>query len=98
VVLLWGRDLASWSLGMDECGGHENLCGSDRRSMIPYVHWRTKLYCSSFPCLSLFFFSDPLKWRLPEPFIAQGRVVTLSPQARQMAPEQVKPYVVWHNW
>jgi hypothetical protein len=23
---------------MKEHGGHENLCGSDRRSVIPYVH------------------------------------------------------------
>jgi hypothetical protein len=47
VVLLLERDLVSWSLAMDEHGEHEDLCGSDRRSIIPYVHGRMKLYCSS---------------------------------------------------
>jgi hypothetical protein len=53
MVLLLKRDLVSWLLVMDERGGHEDLCGSDRRSVIPYVHGRTELYCSSLPCLSL---------------------------------------------
>jgi hypothetical protein len=56
VVLLLERDLISWSLAMDECGGHEDLRGSGHRSVIPYVHERTELYCSSLPYLSLFFF------------------------------------------
>jgi hypothetical protein len=51
VVLLLGRDLVSWSLGIDERGGHEDLRGSGRQSVIPYVHGRTGLYCSSLPCL-----------------------------------------------
>jgi hypothetical protein len=38
---------------MDERGGHEDLRGSGRRSVIPYVHGRTELYCSRLPCLSL---------------------------------------------
>jgi hypothetical protein len=97
VVLLLGRALASWSLAMDERGGHEDLRGSGRWSVIPYVHGRTELYCSSLPCLSLSFLSTPVKWRLPEPFIAQGQVVTMSPKARQVASGQVKPYAVGHN-
>jgi hypothetical protein len=32
---------------MDECGGHKYLRGSGRRSVLPYVHGRTELYCSS---------------------------------------------------
>jgi hypothetical protein len=36
-------------------------------------------------------------WCLPEPFITQGRVVTMSPNARQVASGQVKPYVVGHH-
>jgi hypothetical protein len=32
---------------MNECGGHKDLHGSGRRSVIPYIHERTKLYCSS---------------------------------------------------
>jgi hypothetical protein len=32
-----------------------------------------------------------VKWRLPEPFIAQGRAVTMSPEIRQVALGQVKP-------
>jgi hypothetical protein len=43
--------------------------------------------------LGLSFFL-PLKWRLPKPFIAQGRAVTMSPKARQVALEQVKPYAI----
>jgi hypothetical protein len=51
VVLLLERALVSWSLGIDERGGHKDLCGSGRRSVIPYVHGRMELYCSSLPCL-----------------------------------------------
>jgi hypothetical protein len=32
---------------MDECDGHEDLHGSGRWSVIPYIHERTKLYCSN---------------------------------------------------
>jgi hypothetical protein len=39
--------LVSWSLGIDECGGHEDLHGLGRQSIIPYVHVRTELYYSS---------------------------------------------------
>jgi hypothetical protein len=38
---------------MDERGGHEDLRGSGRQSVIPYVHERTELYCTSLPCLIL---------------------------------------------
>jgi hypothetical protein len=44
VVFLLKRALVSWSLGMDK---HEDLCGSRHRSVIPYVHGRMELYCSS---------------------------------------------------
>jgi hypothetical protein len=47
VVLLLEGVLVSWSLAMDERGGHKDLRGSGRRSVIPYVHGRTELYCSS---------------------------------------------------
>jgi hypothetical protein len=76
VVLLLEITLISWSLVIDERGGHKDLRGSDRQSVIPYVHGRIKLYCSS----------------LSEPFIAQGRTVTLRPGARQMPPRWLKPY------
>jgi hypothetical protein len=49
MVLLLERSLFSWSLAMDEHGGHKDLHGSGHRSVIPYVHGRTKLYCSSLP-------------------------------------------------
>jgi hypothetical protein len=55
VVLLLGTTLASWLLAMDERGGHQDLRGSGRRSVIPYVHGRIELYCS--------------RLALPEPFI-----------------------------
>jgi hypothetical protein len=56
VVLLLERVLVSWSLAMDERGGHEDLRGSDRQSVIPYIHRRTELYYSILPYLSLIFF------------------------------------------
>jgi hypothetical protein len=92
VILLLERALVCWSLAIDECGGHEDLYGSGRRSIIPYVHGRTELYCSSLPYPSQPFSSTPVKWRLPEPFIAQGRTVILRPGARQVAPRWLKPY------
>jgi hypothetical protein len=51
------------------------------------------------PCEFEPFFSPPppRKCRLTEPFIAQGRTVTMSPKARQVASRQVKPYVVEHH-
>jgi hypothetical protein len=55
VVLLLERVLVSWLLAMDEHSGHKDLRGSGRRSVIPYVHERMELYCSSLPCLSLAF-------------------------------------------
>jgi hypothetical protein len=53
VVLLLERALVSWSLAMDERGGHEDLCGSGHQSIIHYVLGRTELYCSSLSCQSL---------------------------------------------
>jgi hypothetical protein len=47
MVPLLERALVSWSLVVDEHGGHEDLHGSGRRSVIPYVHGTTELYCSS---------------------------------------------------
>jgi hypothetical protein len=38
VVLLLEGALVSWLLAMREYGGHEDLRGSGRRSVIPYVH------------------------------------------------------------
>jgi hypothetical protein len=53
VVHLLEGALVSWSLAMDECGGHEDLHSSRCQSIIPYIHGRIELYCSSLPCLSL---------------------------------------------
>jgi hypothetical protein len=53
VALLLEGALFSWSLDMDERSGYEDLRGSGRRSVIPYIHGRMELYCSSLPCLSL---------------------------------------------
>jgi hypothetical protein len=47
MILLLEGALVSWSLAMDERGGHEDLRGTDHQSVIPYIHGRTKLYCSS---------------------------------------------------
>jgi hypothetical protein len=51
LVLLLERVLVSWSLAMDEHGGHQDLRGLDRQSVTPYVHGRTELYCSRLACL-----------------------------------------------
>jgi hypothetical protein len=32
-------------LTMRKYGGHEDLCSSCRRNIIPYVHGRMELYC-----------------------------------------------------
>jgi hypothetical protein len=47
VILLLERALVTWSLAIDECSRHEDLCGLDRWSITPYVHGRMGLYCSS---------------------------------------------------
>jgi hypothetical protein len=77
---------------MDEHGGHQDLRGSGYRSVIPYIHGRIEMYCSSLSCLSLPF--RPPLLRLPELFIAQGRAVTLRPGAQQVAPRWLKPYTI----
>jgi hypothetical protein len=46
MVLLRGRPLAFWLLALGERGGHGDLHGSGRLSVIPYVHGRTELYCA----------------------------------------------------
>jgi hypothetical protein len=51
MVLLCGMSLASWLLALRECGGYDDLRGSDRLSVIPYVHGRTELYCAQ-ACLA----------------------------------------------
>jgi hypothetical protein len=85
-VLLLEESLLFWSLAIDE-HGHENLRGSGHRSVIPYVHMRTELYYSIMSCLCepepyLSFRPTHVKWRIPEPFITQGRTVIMSPDAR----------------
>jgi hypothetical protein len=86
------RALISWLLSIDERGGHKDLRGSDCRSIIPYVHGRTELYFSS---LSIYFLAltDPREEASVRVFyIAQGRVVTLRPGARQVVPRWLKSY------
>jgi hypothetical protein len=46
VVLLLEEALVSWSLAIDEHIEHKDLRGSDRQSIIPYVHRKTELYCT----------------------------------------------------
>jgi hypothetical protein len=58
VILLWGRHLASWLLALGERGGHDDLRGLGRQSLIPYIHERTELYCSSLYEPEPFLFSN----------------------------------------
>jgi hypothetical protein len=88
VVLLLEGALVSWSLAMDERSGHDDLCGSGHRSIIPYIHERMELYYSSPPCLSLPFHPTSWKWHLPEPFIAQGQVVYNEPPRPDRWPQE----------
>jgi hypothetical protein len=60
VVLLLKAVLVFGSLAMDERGGHEDLRGSGRWSVIPYVHGRTELYFAQ-ACMSEPAFSSPLE-------------------------------------
>jgi hypothetical protein len=46
MVLLWGIHLASWLLALGERGGHGDLRGLGRLSVIPYINERTELYCA----------------------------------------------------
>jgi hypothetical protein len=48
ILLLYGV-LISLSLPINERGGHEDLRGLYRRSVIPYVHMRMEMYCSNMP-------------------------------------------------
>jgi hypothetical protein len=69
VVLLLEGALVSWSLGIDERDRHKDLRGSDHRSVIPYIHRRTGLYCSNLPYLCelepyLFLTDGPLPVKL----------------------------------
>jgi hypothetical protein len=67
-------------------------------TMIYVVQGRTELFfCSSLPCLSLFCFLTPWKWRLPESFIAQGWAATMSLQGPTGGPGVGEPYTVEHN-
>jgi hypothetical protein len=61
VILSLERTLVSWSLAIDERDGHGDLRGSGRQNVIPYIHERIVLYCSSLPCLCepKPFFPDP---------------------------------------
>jgi hypothetical protein len=56
VVLLLEKALVPWSSTIDERSEHEDLRVLVRRSVIPYVHERIELYCSSLA--------------LPEPFLS----------------------------
>jgi hypothetical protein len=96
VILLWGRPLASWLLAIDEHSGLKGLRGLGHQSIIPYVHGKTVLYCSSLYEPEPFLFLTPRKCP-PEPFIAQGRLVYNEPPRPDRWPRVGKPYTVGHN-
>jgi hypothetical protein len=51
MVLLRRRHLVSWLLALGERGGHGDLRGFGRLSVIPYIQERTELYCAQ-DCLT----------------------------------------------
>jgi hypothetical protein len=61
VVLLLQGVLISWSLVIDERGGHKDLRGSDRQSVIPYVHERTGVVLLKHALPEPAFLSTPMK-------------------------------------
>jgi hypothetical protein len=90
VVLLLEGHRSLGELAIREYSRHEDLRGSGRRSVIPYVHGWMELYCyvlvldwgvrcslSVSPCVCVEFV--PCDYRLPGPFIAQGQAVTGRP-------------------
>jgi hypothetical protein len=81
VVLLLERGLVYWSLDIDERGEHENLHGSSRQSVIPYIHARTGVILLKLALPEPPFWSTPEKQRLSKLFITQGRTVTMSTDA-----------------
>jgi hypothetical protein len=46
LVVVLGRFLTSWLLALIKRGGHNDLCGFGRLSVISYVNGRTELYCA----------------------------------------------------
>jgi hypothetical protein len=101
MIFLLERALVSWSLAMDEHGGHEDLRCSNRQSVISYVHGRTGVvllkHVLSEPAFSSAgldrpIFLTPVKRCLLDHFIAQGRVVTMRPMTRHVVPRWLKPY------
>jgi hypothetical protein len=95
VVSLLKRDLFSWSLVMNKCDGHKDLCGSDHQSAIPYVHGRTRVILFKPTLPESIFSSAPVKRRMSEPFIAQDRTVTLRPGVQQVVPWWLKSYTTY---
>jgi hypothetical protein len=107
VILLWERVLGSWSLAMDERGGHEDLRDSGCRSVIPCIHRRTELSCTSLPYLSLIFFRPrPAQTDLSAPpcevvpartFYSSWSGSYNESRGPTGGLELVKPYVIGHN-
>jgi hypothetical protein len=77
---------------MDEYGGHGDLRGSDCRSVIPYVHGRTRVVLLKHALPEPVFLSASQKWRLLDLFIAQDQAVIMSPKVRQVTLSWLKPY------
>jgi hypothetical protein len=59
VILLRGRHLTSWLLALGERGGHGDLRGSGRLSVIAYAHGRNEMYCAQACLARVFPFFDP---------------------------------------
>jgi hypothetical protein len=65
---------------------------AERNTLCPRENW-VILHKHALP--EPVYLSAPVKWRMPEPFIAQGTVVTLRPEAQQVAPRWLKPYIAY---
>jgi hypothetical protein len=97
VVLCSEGTLASWLLVRDGHGEHSGLRGSGHQSITPYVHGRRVVLLKhdlTRVCLSLRALIS--YWHIPGSFIVQDRTTIMRLKTRQVAPGQVKPYVVGH--
>jgi hypothetical protein len=91
VAFLLEGALVSWSLAMDERGGHEDLRGSGRRSVIPYVHGRTELYFAQV-CMPELAFSSPLEVAPTRSFYSSRSGSYNETRGPTGGPRWLKPY------
>jgi hypothetical protein len=85
-----GKGFTSWLLTLGEYGRHGDLRGSGRLSVYPTSTGELSCIVLKHILPEPFLFLTPWKWRPPEPFIAQGRVVYNESRGLTGGPEVVE--------